>query len=184
MSTLANRYANAIFELMKNETDKDKDKISNNFLEVGALYKESTELKKVLNDPTIKFNFKKDVLSEIIKISSFKPLTVKSLNFILESNRFSYIEEIANDLSKLVDTSLNRVNVTIVLARDIKKGLFSSDPLANVKKEVEAVLKGKKIVYNTEIDSSIIGGIIVRIGDKLYDFSVKNSLESIKSAIN
>jgi len=184
MSTLANRYANAIFELMEKESDKDKEKISNDFLEIGELYKTNAELKKVFNNPTIKFDLKKDVLADIIKISGLKPLTVKSLNFILESNRFSYIDEIATNLSKLVDNSLNRVNVTIVLAREFKKGLFSSDPLANVKKEVEKTLKGKKIVYNIKIDKSIIGGVVVKIGDKLYDSSVKNSLESIKSAIN
>jgi len=183
MSTLANRYANAIFELMEKESDKDQEKISNDFLEMGLLYKEHTELKKVFNNPTIKLDLKKDILDGIIKVSSFKPLTIKSLKFILESNRFSYIDEIANDLSKLVDKSLNRVNVTIILAREMKKGLLSSDPLASVKKEVEGILKGKKIVYTTKIDASIIGGVIVKIGDKLYDFSVKNSLESIKSAI-
>lgn len=183
MSTLAKRYADAIFELMEKETDKSKEMLTNEFLEIGNLYKENTELKKVFSNPTLKFDFKKNILSEIVKKASYKSLTVKSLNFILESNRFSFITEIALELSKLVDEALNRVNVTIISAREFKKGLLSSDPLISVKKEVESSLLGKKIIYKTEVDPSIVGGVIVKIGDKLYDFSVKNSLESIKSAI-
>jgi F-type H+-transporting ATPase subunit delta len=183
MSTLAKRYADAIFELMEEETEKSKENLSNEFMEMGDLYKENIELKKIFNNPTLKLDLKKDILSEIVKKSSFKSLTVKSLNFILESDRFSYIPEIALEVSKLVDISLNRVTVTIVLARDLKKGLISVDPLLSVKKEIETVLEGKKIIYKTEIDPSIIGGVVVKIGDKLYDFSVKNSLESIKLAI-
>ena len=183
MSTLAKRYADAIFELMEKETDKSKEVVANEFLEIGNLYKENTEIKKVFNNPTLKLNFKKEILSEIVKKSSYKSLTVKSLNFILESNRFSFIPEIALELSKLVDETLNRVNVTIIAARELRKGLLS-DPLASVKKEIESSLPDKKIIYKTEINPSIIGGVIVKIGDKLYDFSVKNSLESIKSAIS
>ncbi len=182
MSTLAKRYADAIFELMEKETDKSKEMVANEFLEIGNLYKKSTDIKKVFNNPTLKFDFKKNILSEIVKKASYKSLTIKSLNFILESNRFSFIPEIAIELSKLVDEALNRVNVTIISARELKKGLLS-DPLISVKKEVESNLLGKKIIYKTEVDPSIIGGVIVKIGDKLYDFSVKNSLESIKSAI-
>jgi len=183
MSTLAKRYADAVFELMEKESSKSKEMISNEFLEMGNLYKENSDIRKVFSNPTLKLEFKKDILTEIMKKSSYKSLTVKSLNFILESNRFSFIHEIAMELSKLVDNSLNRVKVIIISARKLKKGLISADPLISVKKEVESNLKGKTIIYETEIDPSIIGGVIVKIGDKLYDFSVKNSLESIKSAI-
>jgi len=183
MSTLAKRYANAIFELMNNEVDKAKEIIAKEFLEISDLYKNNNELKKVLNNPTLKIEFKKEILNEILKKMNFKSLTVKSLNFILESNRFSYITEIADEILKLVNNSLNRVTATIILARELKKGILS-DPLSGVKKEIESSLKGKKVIYEVKIDPSIIGGIIVKIGDKLYDFSVKNSLESIKAAIN
>ena len=183
MSTLAKRYADAIFELMDAETEKSKENISQEFQEIGILYKENIELKKVFNNPTLKLDFKKEILADIMKSASFKSLTVKSLNFILESNRFSYIPEIATELSRLVDDSLNRINVKIITAREFKKSLIGKDPLISVKQEIEKELKGKKIIYTTETDLSIIGGVIVKIGDKLYDYSVKSSLESIKSAI-
>jgi len=183
MSTLSKRYAYAIFELMTEETDKAKESMVEEFLEIGSLYKENKELKKILSDPTLSLKLKKEVLAEIMKIGNFKSLTVKSLNFILESGRFEYITEISLELSKIVNEFLNKVKVIIITAREFKKGIIS-DPLSKVKKEIENNLKGKKVIYEMKVDPSIIGGIIVKIGDKLYDFSVKNSLESIKMAIS
>ncbi len=183
MSKLAKRYANAIFELIENESSKAKAGVASEFLEVSTLYKSNQELREVFNNPILKPSVKKEILQEIMEKSSFKDITKRSLNFILNENRFSYIPDITTELLKNINNSLDQIDVTIILAREMKKG-FLSDPLSDIKKKIESEFSGKKFVYNTEIDPSIIGGVIVKIGDKLYDFSVKTSLESIKMAIN
>ena len=176
MSAIAKRYSSAIFELLDGNIKKDL--VNKELKEMADLFRTNEEFRKVILNPIIDIDVKGEILKSLLKSLRYSDLTEKSLYHILEANRFDILPDISESLSKKVDISLKRQYVNIITARKL-----SELALSPVRKEVERVLDGKKVIYNYEIDETIIGGVVVKINDNIYDFSIKKSLDKIKESV-
>ncbi len=176
MSSVTKSYANAIFEILDDNIKKER--VNKEFKYFSDLLKENKELSELLLNPTIQDGPKKEVLMEIFNKLRFTSQSKKSILHILEAKRLDLFKEISDILSKLVDDSLSRQDVYVITARKLSKLALSP-----VIKEIENHLKDKKINYIYQIDEKIIGGVIVKINNSIYDYSIKKSLETIKNAV-
>jgi F-type H+-transporting ATPase subunit delta len=99
------------------------------------------------------------------------------LNLVVQKKRADILPEIATEFQALVDTAQNVSRGTLTTALEI-----SGDLQAKVQNTLENIT-GKKVILTTEIDPTIIGGIVAKVGDLVMDGSIKTQLAGLNESI-
>jgi F-type H+-transporting ATPase subunit delta len=163
------RYARAAFELAveKNELEVWQEGLKK-IAELGA----DQKLMAFLQDPRIPFDSKKSILQK--GLGKIHPLVFNLAVLLVSKGIFSRSSDICQQYIHLLDAHLGveRARVTTAL------------PLATEEKEVVSRRLGeivdRKVVIDGQVDPSIIGGFVARIGDTLIDGSIRQKLETLK----
>lgn len=167
MSAVAKRYARALYEVANEKQAIDTTEVELN--QITDIIKQSDELNMLLTHPKVTAAEKKGILNELFagKVSE---TTLSFLNLLLERGREDELNDIAKQFTELSNEARGFADATVITAK----------PLTEAELEKVAEQFGqkvnKKLRVATKIDPSIIGGIIVRIGDRLYDGSIKGKL--------
>jgi F-type H+-transporting ATPase subunit delta len=165
-SAVAKRYAKALFEvaLEKNLLDQ----VEQDLHAVVQAFEATPELLKWLSHPETDVEKKKEVFASLFKEAHE---TVRNLLFLLgDRRREGIIADIYADFKSLADEARGVAEATVTTAF----------PLSDKEKEqlvqVFQPMIGKKIRITEKVDSDILGGVIVQVGDKLYDGSLRTKL--------
>ena len=170
MSRAAIRYAKAILEIAV--SNGNAVNVNDDMVSITASVAGSTELSQFLSSPIISSEMKMNALSEIFASVEFE---TKSLFKLLQENkRFEILAPIASQFNALFD-EMNGVEVAKVTTAFPMDAALESKVLA-----VIATISDKKITIENNVDPAIIGGFILRIGDKQYNASVANRLQELK----
>ncbi len=172
---IGTRYARALFDLAnKNgklaEIEKDYPVIIN-------MITENSDLKSFLFHPAIGNTEKKALLEKLLK-NSVSDLFADFVNMLVDKNREPYIELIWEDFKILLMDHNKQETAKIYTPFELSPELKSSIA-AGLSKST-----GKKVEINEVVDSSLIGGIKVQIGDKVFDGSIKSSLAQLSEALH
>jgi len=129
----------------------------------------------LLENPEVTFDNKAKVLSE--RLGDINPLALKLVSVLVTKGRLGMIGDIADEYQRLVDNyrgieGAEVAEVTTALPLDDEDKLKLAQRLTS--------LVGKPVVLKPKVDSSLIGGIIIRVGDKLIDGSIRNKLLALK----
>ena len=171
---LANKYAVAIFELAKEENQLEA--YGDQLAEVSQTIAGQADLKAFINNPQVQPQAKKELLSKLFK----EGLASSVYNFIMlliDKRRESILEEIAGRYQALSDAARNIVKAEITVAVAL-----SEAQQASLVAKLEKVT-GKTVFVSTHIDKSILGGVIVKMGDKLIDGSVYSQMQSLQKQL-
>ena len=150
---------------------------------INEIYKELKECSKLFEDEEIKkyFDDKKIDKREKVKLveKKLKPIFSKEIfsfiNLLIENELIDELSNIADIYGKMLDEYNNTVRVKIIASCSINEDA--------IKKIIDTIktFSDKKIDYTIEIDDTLIGGIIVNIGDTVYDYSIKNQINMMKN---
>ncbi|MFV8269077.1 ATP synthase F1 subunit delta [Flavobacterium sp. GT2N3] len=168
------RYAKAILDMadsigVTNEVSKDMTLIA-------STINGNQELNTFIENPTIKVEVKENVLLEVF--ADVNGVTKGLFHLLFENKRFEIVEAIALEYNKLFD-ELNGIEVAKVTTAFPMDAALEAKVLAKI-----ASLSDKKITIENIVDASIIGGFILRIGDKQYNASVANRLQVLKRELS
>ena len=170
MSRAAIRYAKAILDIA-NSNGKAAN-VNEDMKSIVAAVVESAELKEFLSNPTVKGDVKVAALSEVF--ASVQSETKSLFRLLLENKRFEILPAVASQYNQLFD-ELNGVEVAKVTTAFPITPELEAKVLAKIKE-----FSNKSVTIVNIVDESIIGGFILRIGDKQYNASVANSLQTLK----
>lgn len=168
-------YSEALFEVALEEGMIDRFLDEINF--VADSLKEFPEFQNIIKSPTINKNEKKNIISDVFK----EKLSQEMLNFlkiIIDKSRGNSIEAIREDFKAKVNNHKGIVDAVAITAIPMSKE--DSDKLINKLSGIT----GKTINLTNEIDKSIIGGVMVKIGDKVIDGTLKGKLDNIKEELS
>lgn len=168
---VASRYARSVFDLAIEL--KLVDKVNTDMLLLSQVCSENRGLVTLLRNPIVRFDYKLRVLHKIFEKHVDK-LTTKFFDLICRKNRANILPEVAE-----VFTSLYRDHKGIVLA-DVSTPVEIS---AAIKKDFESIVgksTGKKVELNSKVDESLLGGYVLRVGDKQVDNSLKSKLNNLR----
>jgi F-type H+-transporting ATPase subunit delta len=167
------RYARAL-ELLAVEQRAEEAVLAEVLRFVHVLQHESPELRNMLRSPVFSAAERLAVLDAVLPRLQIGGVTALFLRFLSDRGRMSLVEEIARQYSDAMDVRAGRVRVHV----------STTDPLTP---QLEALLRdtfqratGKQVLLEAKIDASLIGGLVARVGDKVYDASLKTRLEDIK----
>ncbi len=170
MSRAAIRYAKAILEtaVSAGKTVQVNDDMKSIVDSVSG----SQELSEFLSSPIISSEVKMNALSEVF--ANVQSETKMLFKLLQENKRFEILESIASQFNRLFD-EMNGVEVAKVTTAFPITPELETKVLAKI-----AEISNKKITIENIVDPSIIGGFVLRIGDKQYNASVANRLQELK----
>jgi len=175
------RYATALYSAatkQKNLEQVDKDVAS-----VEGLMKKSAALSEFMGNPTINRRTKTNVLADVLKAEKMSVSAVNFFSMLADNSRLNKSKEIFDAWRKIMAAHRGEIvcNVTTAKALD-------GSQQKQVQEALKAfVKKGESLQLNMAVDPSLLGGMIVEVGDKYVDMStatkVKNLTNLIKEAV-
>ncbi len=174
-SDIARRYSQALFEIAGEE--KNYETYFDDLEKFSSLLEENENLKEFLFNPIFAREDKKAVVSEIIQKVGVSPISANFLRLLVDKGRISALGEIVDAYQQLMDQALGKARVSVKTAFPL-----SAELVADVKKTMEGLTK-KQVEMVVEEDPSLLGGIVVKIGDTLYDGSIKAQLSKIRELL-
>jgi F-type H+-transporting ATPase subunit delta len=169
--TIARNYAEALFEL----ADREGELVpyGEGVELVARLLDENRDFRAFLETPRVRVAEKKAVLRRTFA-GTIPPRLLSFLLLTIDKRRQRLLREIARAYHELVDERLNRVRVEVTIAR-----AQQDEVLARLGDALSRLL-GKTAVPHIRIKPEILGGVIVRAGDKIYDGSLRRRLDRMR----
>ena len=172
-SRAAIRYARAIYEIADEE--KLVEEVYNDMIRISKLNRDSFDFKNLLSNSIIdNIDKKKVILSLTEKNNS---ITEKLLDLLIHNKRVAIISDIANSFIQLYNKHNNIKEAFVITASPIDKNL-ENQILSQIK-----IPEAKSITLKNLVDSSIIGGFIIRYDGKEYNASIKQNLKNLKTEL-
>ncbi len=169
---VAQRYAKAIFDLAV-ETSKLED-VKKDFELIQSV--QNKELHLMLMSPVVKSE-KKIAIFEAVFSKHIQPLTNSFFKLIFSKGRSVAINEIILAFIEKYRDQKGIKLLELTTAVEVSKEI--QDNISSLLKENQ-LLKGKSIELKTNVDASIIGGLVVQVDDQLFDASIRHDLQVIK----
>ena len=172
-SRAAIRYAKAIYEIADEENFIKE--IFNDMIRINKLNRDSSDFKNLLSNSIIdNLDKKKAILSLLDKNNS---ITEKLLDLLIHNKRVAIISDIASCFIQLYNKNNNIKEAIVITAPPIDKDL-EKKVLSQIK-----IPAAKSINLINLVDSSIIGGFIIRYDGKEYNASIKQNLKNLKTEL-
>lgn len=168
------RYAKAILD-MANSSGVMQE-VYNDMVLISSTIKENEELNIFIQSPTVSVAIKESALTEVFATTN--GLTKGLFHLLFENKRFEILQDIASQYIIQSDV-LNGLQVAVVTTAIP----LDADLEAKVTNKIKE-FSDKKITIKNIIDPSIIGGFILRVGDKQYNASVANRLQVLKRELS
>lgn len=173
---MAGRYASALFDLAK-EASQVKD-VEAQLGQFQKLLDESEDLRRMVRSPVISSEDQAKAIGAIMTKAGISGLAANFLKLITSNRRLFAAGDMIKGFRALAakDRGEMTAEVTSALA-------LSDAQLEDLKKTLKASV-GKDVTLSTKIDPSLLGGLIVKVGSRMIDSSLKTKLQNLKVSLN
>ena len=165
----ARRYSQAVFEIAMER--QELDRWQSDLRRIADLGEDVT-FTTLLESPRLHFDDKARLLSE--RLGDINPLALNLACLLVIRGSFSMVGEIADEYQRLLDSYRGIEQAEVITAVPL-----DDEDKTRLAERLSAIV-GKKVVIKPEVDSSLIGGMVARIGGKLLDGSTRSRLEALK----
>jgi F-type H+-transporting ATPase subunit delta len=172
---LAKRYARAILELAAEQ--RLVDKVGKELTELAAVFADSLELQGIFANPKTGAEGQKAVLKEIATRMGVSPVTRSSVLYLADQGRISALSDIARTYATLAEERGGTVRAEVTSAAPLPESYYVQ--LARALEQTT----GKKVTIERKTDPSLIAGVVTRIGDQVFDGSVRTRLNDLKESL-
>ena len=168
------RYTRSVFELAET-----KGLTANLFQELSTVRKAMTsrpELLHLLESPLITRHEKRSLIDGILGPEA-SPLSQQFLNLLVQKNRINLYPFIVDRLHGIINEKQNIQEATVIAARELHPSIVQL-----IQKALEGFLK-KKVVIQTDSDAALLGGVQIRLGNRLIDGTLRAKLNALDSQL-
>ena len=176
VSGVAGRYASALFSLAQD--DRQTDAVAQSLAKLDNLIAESPDLERLVRSPVFSAKDQLRALDAILSRGGIGGIAANFVRLVTVKRRLFYLRQMIADYRKLYDASrgVTRAEVTSASA-------LTGENLTALKDQLKAVSGGREVDLDVRVDPSIIGGLIVRLGSRMVDGSLKTKLNAIRLAM-
>lgn len=176
ISGMAGRYATALFELALEE--KAVDAVRKDLDSFDELVAGSADLNRLVRSPVFSGEEQLKALEAILAKAKIKGLAANFLKVIAANRRLFAAREMIRAYRALVARHKGEVSAQVTVAEEL-----SDKNLSALKSALKSVTGGKDIDMDVKVDPAIIGGLIVKVGSRMVDSSLRTKLNAIKVAM-
>lgn len=174
-SEIGEPYAQALMSLA--QQNDLADQFGNTFRELDTLLADSQEFKDFVLNPVIKNEDKKAVLKQVM--GDANPYLVNFMMLLVDKRRIVFLEPIVEQYLSL----LRKLNQT-VLAEVTSAQELNDEQKNQIVEKVKGIVEARDVELKTRVDPSLIGGVIIKVGSKVIDASLRGQLRRISVSLN
>ncbi|XP_037760920.1 ATP synthase subunit O, mitochondrial [Chelonia mydas] len=169
---LEGRYATALYSAASKQ--KKLDQVEKELSRVSTLLKDP-KLSSVVVNPHIKSVIKQKTISDVLVKEKLSPITINFMKLLAENGRLQQAPDVISAFGKIMSAYRGEVLCSITTANPLDQA-----SLTELKTALSGFLaKGEVLKLETKTDPSILGGMIVSIGDKYADMSTKSKIQKL-----
>jgi F-type H+-transporting ATPase subunit delta len=176
VSGVAGRYASALFSLAQDQ--REAEAVADALARFDALIAESPDLQRLVRSPVFSAAEQLKALDAILAQAQISGVAANFVRLVTTKRRLYFIREMIADYRKLYDKSrgVTRAEVTSAAA-------LTDANVASLKESLRTASGGREVDLDMKVDPSIIGGLIVKLGSRMVDGSLKTKLNAIRLAM-
>ncbi|HET7851012.1 MAG TPA: F0F1 ATP synthase subunit delta [Pseudolabrys sp.] len=175
-SGMAGRYAHALFELARDE--KAIDAVKQDLETFDAMMGASPDLSRLVRSPVFDADVQLKALSAILDRAEIKGLAANFLRVITTNRRLFAVRDMIRAYRALVARHRGEVVAQVTVAEEMNDRHMEA-----LKSALKSVTGGKDIDLELTVDPAIIGGLVVKVGSRMVDTSLRTKLNAIKIAM-
>ncbi|WP_319763789.1 F0F1 ATP synthase subunit delta [Maridesulfovibrio sp.] len=174
---VSRRYAKALFSVGQKQGEADLAAYGKALTELSQILEDSPEALRLFQNPVFSAEEKKAVLGKLLEKTSAGPVVKNFCSLLADKGRLPVIPEIASDYAGMLDNVQGVVRGKLVTA--IK---LTVKRQKEIKARLEEQLKSK-LELEFGMDKDILGGVVLQVGDKVLDASIRAQLQMMKEQI-
>lgn len=175
VSGMAGRYATAMFELALEA--KSVDAVKADLDRFDTLVADNADLQRLVRSPVFTAEEQTRALAAVLDRAGIGGLSARFLNVVTANRRLFAVRDMIRAFRLLVARHKGEVSASVTLAEPPSDG-----HLAAIKDALKAATK-KDVQVDVKVDPAIIGGLIVKLGSRMVDTSLRSKLNAIKHAM-
>jgi F-type H+-transporting ATPase subunit delta len=176
VSGMAGRYATALFELALD--GKAVDAVKADLERFDALTADSADLHRQVRSPVFGAEEQGKALAAVLDKAGIGGLAANFLKLVASNRRLFAVRDMIKAFRTLVARWKGEVSAEVTAAETL-----SDNHLEGIKAALKAVTGGKEVDLNVRVDPTIIGGLVVKLGSRMVDSSLRTKLNAIKHAM-
>ena len=175
VSGVSGRYATALFELARDE--KSIDAVKADLDTFDAMLADSADLKRLVRSPVFSSDTQLKALSAVLDKAGISGISANFLKVLTSNRRLFAVDQVIRAFRALVAKFKGEATADVTVAEQL------SDKNLDALKTALKSVTGKDVSLNVKVDPSIIGGLVVKLGSRMVDSSLRTKLNSIKHAM-
>jgi F-type H+-transporting ATPase subunit delta len=175
VSGVSGRYATALFELARDE--KSIDAVRADLDRFEAMLADSADLKRLVRSPVFSADSQSKALAAVLNQAGISGIAANFLKVLTANRRLFVVSDVIRAFRALVARFKGEATADVTVAEAL------SDKNLDALKTALKSVTGKDVALNVKIDPSIIGGLVVKLGSRMVDSSLRTKLNSIKHAM-
>ena len=175
VSGVSGRYATALFELARDE--KSIDAVKANLDQFNAMLADSADLRRLVRSPVFGADTQLKALDAVLEKAGIAGISANFLRVLTANRRLFAVTDVIRAFRALVAKFKGEAVADVTVAETL------SDKNLDALKGALKTVTGKDVALNVKIDPSIIGGLVVKLGSRMVDSSLRTKLNSIKHAM-
>ncbi|WP_295846705.1 F0F1 ATP synthase subunit delta [Tardiphaga sp.] len=175
VSGVSGRYATALFELARDE--KSIDAVMADLTKFEAMLAGSADLTRLVRSPIFGAEVQSKALAAVLDNAKIVGISAKFLKLLTANRRLFAVSDVIRAFRALVAKFKGEATADVTVAEAL------SDKNLDALKTALKSVTGKDVALNVKIDPAIIGGLVVKLGSRMVDSSLRTKLNSIKHAM-
>ena len=175
VSGVSGRYATALFDLARDERSIDAVKADLDALD--RLINDNPDLARLVRSPVFTADEQAKALTAVLARAGIGGTTAKFLGVLVRNRRLFAVRQVIHSFNTLVARFRGEATADVTVAEPL-----SDKNLDALRTSLKSVT-GKDVALNVKVDPSIIGGLVVKLGSRMIDSSLRTKLNSIKHAM-
>ncbi|MEK9597882.1 MAG: F0F1 ATP synthase subunit delta [Alphaproteobacteria bacterium] len=173
---LAGRYATALYQLATEA--KQVDEILEDLNSFNELIDNNSDLQTLIYSPVFRADEKAAAVGHLLKKAKANALVIQFVGTIAKNGRLFAISSIISAFIKEVDNRRGKISAEVVSAIPL-----DNERQAKIQESIISLADAKDVSLVMRVDSSLIGGLVIRIGSRMFDTSLKTKLNRLESAM-
>jgi F-type H+-transporting ATPase subunit delta len=175
VSGVSGRYATALFELARDQ--KSVDSIKADLDRFEAMLADSADLMRLVRSPVFAAEAQSRALSAVLDQAGISGISANFLKVLTANRRLFAVSDVIRAFRALVARFKGEATADVTVAETL------NDKNLDALKTALRTVTGKDVALNVKVDPSIIGGLVVKLGSRMVDSSLRTKLNSIKHAM-
>jgi F-type H+-transporting ATPase subunit delta len=175
VSGLAGRYATALFDLA--DQQKALDEVAADLRRLGAMIADSTDLKRLIRSPVLSREAQGTAMKTLVERAEFSALTRNFIGLVARNRRLFALSAMIAAYLQLLAERRGEIRAEVTSAQ-----AMTDSQIRAIDDQLKRAV-GAKVAVEIKVDPAIIGGLVIRVGSRMIDFSLRSKLQRLQLAM-